>query len=38
MDNEDRFFPIGALSFFGFLTGFYIFLWLLIYALLLSFS
>ncbi len=38
MGDKEEFFPIGAISFFGFLIGFYVFLWLLVYALLLSFA
>jgi tetrahydromethanopterin S-methyltransferase subunit F len=38
MEGKEEFFPIGAISFFGFLIGFYVFLWLLIYLLLLSFA
>ncbi len=38
MDDREEFFPIGAVSFFGFLVGFYVFLWILVYLLLLSFA
>jgi len=38
MGEREDFFPSGAISFFGFLVGFYIFLWVLVYILLLTFS
>ncbi|EDP76276.1 hypothetical protein HG1285_01678 [Hydrogenivirga sp. 128-5-R1-1] len=38
MGEREDFFPSGAISFFGFLVGFYLFLWGLVYLLLLSFA
>jgi len=38
MEEREDFFPSGAISFFGFLVGFYVFLWALVYILLLAFS
>ncbi|RLJ71288.1 hypothetical protein BCF55_1587 [Hydrogenivirga caldilitoris] len=38
MEGREGFFPSGAVSFFGLLVGFYLFLWALVYLLLLSFS
>lgn len=38
MGERESFFPSGAISFFGFLVGFYVFLWVLVYLLLLTFS
>ncbi len=38
MNHEEDFFPSGAVSFFAFLVGFYVFLWMLVYFLLLSFA
>ena len=37
-ERKESFFPSGAVSFFIFLLGFYVFLWLMVYALLISFS
>ncbi len=38
MGDNEEFFPSGAVSFFAFLVGFYVFLWILVYLLLLSFA
>jgi len=38
MGHNEEFFPFGAVSFFAFLVGFYVFLWILVYLLLLSFA